>query len=80
MGRLAVRIPATRSVTSVFAVRLRVLRKVVRPHEPFIAERTSKPLLPSVGSKVALELVGPGEPFAAEKPVADERSFSGVPT
>ena len=79
LGRLAVRIPATRSVTSVFAVRLRVLRKVVRPHEPFIAERTSEPLLACVGPKVPLQLVGPGEALAAEKPVADEGSLASVP-
>ena len=47
LRRLAVRIPATRSVTSVFAVRLRVLRKVIWPHESFIAKRTR-------GKKVAL--------------------------
>ena len=57
----------------------RVLCKVVRPHEPFIAERTGKALLPSVGPKVALELIGPGEALAAEKPVADEGSLPSVP-
>ena len=53
-------------------VSLCVLRQVVGAHEPFIALRTGKALLPSVGPKVALQLIGPGESLAAEKPVADE--------
>ena len=52
---------------------------MVGPHEPFVAEGTGKALLSSVGSKVALQLIRPGEAFAAEKPVADEGSLASVP-
>ena len=60
-------------------VSLCVLRQVVGTHEPFVALRTGKPFLSSVGPKVALQLVRPGEALAAEKPVADEGSFPSVP-
>ena len=79
LRRLAVGIPAASSVAPVLAVGFRVLRKVVGTHEPFIAERTSEPLLACVGPKVPLQLVGPGEALAAEKPVTDEGSLASVP-
>ena len=56
-----------------------VLRQVVGTHEPFVALGTSEPLLACVGPKVPLQLVGPGEALAAEKPVADEGSLASVP-
>lgn len=56
-----------------------MLRQVVGTHEPFVALRTGKAFLSSVGPKVALQLVRPGEALAAEKPVADEGSLASVP-
>ena len=60
-------------------VSLCVFRQVVGTHEPFVALGTGEPLLACVGPKVPLQLVGPGEALAAEKPVADERSLPSVP-
>lgn len=60
-------------------VRFHVLRQVIAPHEPFAARRTGEPLLAGVSPKMTLQFVAPGEPFAAEQPVADERSFPGMP-
>jgi len=61
-------------------VRLGVLGQVVRPHEPLVAGRAGEPFLSCVGSKVSLQLVGSCKSLAAEKPVADERPFSCVPS
>lgn len=61
-------------------VRFDVLAQVVAPHEALVAHRASEPFLAGVGAKVSLELVGPSEPFAAEKPVADKRPLAGVPS
>ena len=79
LRRLAVGIPTARSIAPVLAVGFCVLGKVVRPHESFVTERTGKALLSCVGPEVALQLIRPGEPFAAEKPVADEGSLASVP-
>ena len=56
-----------------------MLRQVVGTHESLVTLRTGKALLSSVGPEVALQLIRPGEPFAAEKPVADEGSLASVP-
>ena len=61
-------------------VRLGVLGQVVRAHEPLVAGRAGEPFLSCVGSKVSLQLVGSCKSLAAEKPVADERPFSCVPS
>ena len=63
----------------VLAVSLDVLREVVRPHEPLVADRARESLLSGVRSKVSLQLVGPGKTFPAKQPVANERSLPGVP-
>lgn len=61
------------------AVSLDVLAQVVAPHEALVTDRAGEALLPRVGAQVPLQLVGAGEPFAAEEPVADEGPFPGVP-
>lgn len=60
-------------------VRLDVFGKVVAPHEPLAALLAAEPLLSSVSPEVALKLIGPGEAFPAEEPVADEGPFTSVP-
>lgn len=59
---------------------LHMLREMIGSHESLVANRTRESLLAGVGPQVALELVGAGETFAAEEPVADEGPFAGVPT
>lgn len=60
-------------------VRFDVLAQVVAPHEALVAHRAREPFLAGVGAEVSLQLVGPSEPFSAEKPVADKRPLAGVP-
>lgn len=60
-------------------VRFDVLAQMVTPHKALVAHRASKPFLAGVGAQVSLELIGPSEPFATEKPVADKRPLAGVP-
>jgi len=87
-GRLAVRLTRLRVAAvlavallslPVLAVGLDVLRQVVRPHEPLVADGARESLFAGVRSKVSLQLVGPGEAFSAEEPVADEGPLPGVP-
>lgn len=61
-------------------MRFHVFRQMVAPHEPLPARRAGEPLLPRVGTKMTLQLVAPGEPLAAEQPVADERPLARVPS
>lgn len=73
------------AVASLFAsstgrVRFDVLAQVVTPHKALVTHRASKPFLAGVGAQVSLELIGPSEPFATEKPVADKRPLAGVPS
>lgn len=60
-------------------VGLDVLGEVIAPHEPFATLLTPEALLPGVCAQVPLKLVGAGEAFAAEQPVADEGPLPGVP-
>lgn len=60
-------------------VRFDVLAQMVTPHKALVAHRASEPFLAGVGAQVSLELIGPSEPFATEKPVADKRPLAGVP-
>lgn len=66
--------------SSTGCVRFDVLAQMVTPHKALVAHRASKPFLAGVGAQVSLELVGPSEPFATEKPVADKRPLAGVPS
>lgn len=61
-------------------VRFDVLAQMVTPHKALVTNRASKPFLTGVGAEVSLELIGPSEPFATEKPVADKRPLAGVPS
>ena len=71
------------TVAALFAsarrVRFDVLAQMVTAHEALVAHRAREPFLAGVGAQVSLELIGPSEPFAAEKPVADKRPLAGVP-
>jgi len=53
-----------------------VLRQVVAPHEPLLAERAPELFLAGVGSVVPGQLVGAGELFKAVGPCAGERSLT----
>lgn len=53
-----------------------VLRQVVAPHEPLLAEGAPKLFLAGVGSVVPGELVGAGELFKAVGPCAGEWSLA----
>lgn len=53
-----------------------VLRQVVAPHEPLLAEGAAELLLAGVGSVVPGELVGAGELFKAVRPCAGEWSLT----
>lgn len=57
-----------------------VLAQMITPHKALVTNRASKPFLAGVGAQMSLELVGPSEPFATEKPVADKRPLAGVPS
>lgn len=61
-------------------MRFDVLAQMVTPHKSLVTYRASKPFLAGVGAEVSLELIGPSEPFATEKPVADKRPLAGVPS
>ena len=52
---------------------------MIRSHELLVALRTEESLLAGVRAPVPLELVRPGEPLAAEGPVADEGPLAAVP-
>ena len=67
------------AILPIGAVSLDVFGQVIRAHEPLVADGASEPLLPGVCSQVSLELVRPGEPLAAEQPVADKGTLSRVP-
>lgn len=56
-----------------------MLAQMVGPHELLAALVTLEPLLARVRSPVPLQLVRPGESFAAEQPRTDERTFARVP-
>ena len=58
---------------------LDVFGEVVGAHELFVALGAVEPLLAGVGAAVPLQLVGSGEPLAAEEPVASERPLTAVP-
>ena len=60
-------------------VRFHVLREMIGPHEAFVTLFALEALFTGVRAQVSLEFIGPGETFAAEQPVADKRSFAGVP-
>ena len=60
-------------------VRFPVFCKMVRTHEAFVTLFALEALFAGVRAQVTLEFIGPGETFAAEQPVADKRSFAGVP-
>lgn len=89
MGRLALRVVRVRAGSrggalpvarrSAAVVRLDVLAEVVGAHEALVADGAGEALLARVRAQVALQLVGPREPPAAEEPVADERSLACVP-
>uniref|UniRef100_A0A5S6Q7L1 Uncharacterized protein n=1 Tax=Trichuris muris TaxID=70415 RepID=A0A5S6Q7L1_TRIMR len=53
---------------------------VITAYEALAARRAREALLSRVRSQVALQFVASGESLSAEQPVADERSFSGMPT
>lgn len=61
-------------------VRFDVLAQMVTPHKALVAHRASEPFLAGVGAEVSLQLIGPSEPFATKKPVADKRPLAGVPS
>lgn len=61
-------------------VRFDVLAQMVTAHKALVAHRTRKPFLAGVGAEVSLELIGPSEPFATEKPVAHKRPLAGMPS
>lgn len=56
-----------------------VLAQMVTAHKALVTHRAREPFLAGVRAKVSLQLIGPSEPFATEKPVADKRPLSGVP-
>ena len=56
-----------------------VFAEMVASHEPLAADGTLEAFLSRVCANVPLELVRTRESLAAEQPVADERSFAGVP-
>ena len=67
------------AVLAVGAVGLDVLGQVIRAHESLVADGAREPLLARVRPQMSLELVGAGEPLAAEEPVADEGPLTRVP-
>ena len=60
-------------------MRPEVLVQVVRSHKLLAALGALEALLPCMGSSVSLQLIGPGEPFTAVHPLADEGTFSWNP-
>lgn len=78
--RLLLGPPRGTTLLPLILVRFHVFRQVVAPHEPLPARGAGEPLLPRVRTKMTLQLVAPGEPFAAEQPVADERPLARVPS
>lgn len=59
-------------------MRLYMFGQVIAAHKSLVADRAGEPLLTSMRSQMALQFIGPCEPFAAKQPIADERSFAGV--
>ena len=53
---------------------------MIGAHEALVADGTGEAFLAGVSAEVTLELVGAGESFAAEEPVADERTLARVPS
>ena len=53
--------------------------EVIGAHESLVANRAGEPFLSRVCPQVTLELVRSCESFAAEKPIADERTLARVP-
>lgn len=58
---------------------LDVLAEVVGAHEALVADGAGEAFLARVSAQMPLQLVGPGEPPAAEEPVADERPLACMP-
>lgn len=56
-----------------------VLGQVIAAHELLVALRTLEALLAGVRPPVPLQLIRPGEPFAAVHPRADEGPFTRMP-
>lgn len=56
-----------------------MLREMVGASETFTAFLAGKPFFSGMGSEMSLQLVGPGEGFVTEQPVAYERPKSSVP-
>lgn len=52
---------------------------MVASHESLITNGTGESFLTCVRPQVALQLVGPREPLAAEEPITDERPLARVP-
>lgn len=62
-----------------FSVGLLMLAEMIATGKTLAAKETREFFLPRVGTDVPFQLVGTGEPFAAEKPVADEGTLARVP-
>ena len=60
-------------------VRPEVFSQVIAAREPFLADVAEKALLARVRAQMTLQLVGTRETFAAQQPVADERTLARVP-
>lgn len=56
-----------------------VFVQVIGASEALVAGRAHESFLSGMRSQMALQFVGTRESFAAEKPVAHERPFTGVP-
>lgn len=65
-------------LTFVLVVTLDVFGQMIRAHESSLTDGTDKLLLSGVGSFVAGQLVGAGEPTATVWPLANEGPFAGV--
>lgn len=54
--------------------------QVIAAHKAFIANRTSESFLAGMSPQMPLQFVGTSETFATEKPIANERPFTSVPS
>ena len=60
-------------------MRLRMLLHMITAYEFLITLGASKPLLTSMSPMMSLHLIGTRKSLFARLPVADERTFTGVP-
>lgn len=54
--------------------------QMIAAHEAFIANWTSETFLTGVSAQMPLQFIGTSESFAAEEPIANEWSLTGVPS